>query len=380
MKPVSETRSDAFKASLEAGDVVLEFGQLAAPAPGAERAAVSVSERIVLPLETARRLHLSLGEALKPHAGALRAAEAQALPPEQAAAAMRPANAASDRPAPDSAGARAALLLRLVSELGVPFQHERSFRMMGGALHANRFLLSVDRRGIGGDARTRVLDICQRLSMPEALHGAATARFDTASCVHFGFEGDAGRVVVKLYLERPVPPEEARRARERGEAALLHVAFKWEPDSGAHVVSEYLWHPALSAAEIAARLERHVYLGADHGSRQIAQAVLEVAASHARVEELQYLEVREPGNGRRSFDLNLYNARLLVKDVQEALYRMRERYDVRPGQFQAIYDQIKGKVLGHLAGGLHRDGRDFFNVYYGVGSFPQFHGAFRAAR
>ena len=105
--------------------------------------------------------------------------------------------------------------------------------------------------------------------------------------------------------------------------------------------------------------------------------MLELAASRVAAEKLQYLEVHEPGNGRRSFDLNLYNAKLVVKDVQPQLQAMRERYGVRPGQFQALYDQIKGKVLGHLAGGVHRDGRDFFNVYYGVGSFPQFHEAFR---
>ncbi|HET7338956.1 MAG TPA: hypothetical protein VFK22_05365 [Candidatus Dormibacteraeota bacterium] len=330
----------------------------------------------MLPLETARRLHLSLGDALRPHEAALRAAEAQALAPADAAEAMRP-SAAAPRAAPDAAGERASVLLRLVAELGLPFQHERSFRMVDGALLANRFLLSVDRRGIGEDARARVLQICQRLDMPEALQQAASARFDMASTVHFGFEGDAGRVVVKLYLERTVPPEEARRARERGEPALLHLAFKWEPDSGAHVVTEYLWHPALSAAEIAARLERHVYQAAGEGSCAIAKSALELAAARAPAGELQYLEVQEPGNGRRSFDLNLYNAKLLVKDAQPQLYRMRDRFAVRPGQFQALYDQIKGKVLGHLAGGVHRDGRDFFNLYYGVGSFPQFHGAFR---
>jgi tryptophan halogenase len=378
VKPLAETRPDAFKAAVEAGDVVLEFGQVTQPAGVASAAAVAVSERIVLPLETARRLHLSLGEALKAHAGALRAAEAQALPPEQAAAAVRAAEPAP-RAAPDAAGESAALLLRLVTELGVPFQHERSFRITQGALQANRFLLSVDRRGIAGDARARVLDIARRLQMPEAAHAQAQARFDMASCIHFGFEGDDGRVVVKLYLERPVPPEEARRARERGEAALLHLAFKWEPASGAHVLSEYLWYPAHSAAEIAERLERHVYRAADPASLRIAREVLELAAARAPAAELQYLEVQEPGNGRRSFDLNLYNARLAVKDVQAQLQRMRERFDVRPGQFQALYDQIKGKVLGHLAGGVHRDGRDFFNLYYGVGSFPHFHGGFRRA-
>jgi tryptophan halogenase len=372
---VTEKRSDAFKAAIEAGDVVIEFGRVTGPAePG--NTAVAVSDRIVLPLETARRLHLSLGEALKPHAAALRAAEAQALAPEDAAEAMRPAAAAPRAPA-DAAGERASLLLRLVAELGVPFQHERSFRMVDGALLANRFLLSVDRRGIGGDAPARVLQICHRLDMPEPLRQAAAARFDMASTVHFGFEGDAGRVVAKLYLERTVPPEEARRARERGAPALLHLAFKWEPDSGAHVLTEYLWHPGLDAAQIGQRLEEHVYRGAGRDSLAIAKAALELAASRTPAGELQYLEVQEPGNGRRSFDLNLYNARLLIKDAQPQLYRMRERFAVRPGQFQALYDQIKGKVLGHLAGGVHRDGRDFFNVYYGVGSYPQFHGAFR---
>ena len=118
MNPVSDTPSDAFKASVEAGDVVIEFGRITEPASDSGRAAVAVSERIVLPMETARRLHLSLGEALKPHAAALRAAEAQSLAPADAAAAVRPARAGA-RAAPDAAGERAALLLRLVSELGV---------------------------------------------------------------------------------------------------------------------------------------------------------------------------------------------------------------------------------------------------------------------
>ena len=371
----AEVRADAFRASLESGDVVIEFGRVSEPASASAGAAVAVGQRIVLPLETARRLHLSLGEALAPHAAGLRAAEAQALPPEHAATAVRPEP--SVRAAPDRAGERATLLLRLVGELGVPFQHERSFRVTEGTLHANRFLLTVDRRGIAGDPRARILDIATRLGLPQPLREHAGERFAHASSVHFGFEGDAGRVVVKLYLERAVGEEEARRARERGEPALLHLAYKWEPDSGAHVVSEYLWHPGLDAAAIAERLARHVYRGAEEGSQEIARAVLEVAAPRAPAGTLQYLEVQEPGNGRRSFDLNLYNARLQVKDVQAQLYRMRERYGVRPGQFQALYDQIKGKVLGHLAGGVHRDGRDFFNVYYGVGSFPQFHGGFR---
>ena len=82
-------------------------------------------------------------------------------------------------------------------------------------------------------------------------------------------------------------------------------------------------------------------------------------------------------NARRSFDLNLYNAKLQVKDMQPLLHRMREHFGVRPGQMQALYDQIKTKALGHLAGGVHRNGEDFFNVYYGVVGLPHFHAGFR---
>ncbi len=105
---------------------------------------------------------------------------------------------------------------------------------------------------------------------------------------------------------------------------------------------------------------------------EIAKAALEMAVAKAPAEKLQYLEVQEDANSRRSFDLNLYNAKLQVKDIQPLLQRMREHFGVRAGQFQALYDQINNKALGHLAGGVHRDGKDFFNVYYGVVGFPHF--------
>jgi len=362
--------------SLEAGDIVVEFGRVARTASTQGEAAVAVSDRIVMPLETSRRLLLSLNDALRRHAPGLRAAEAKSLSPGEAAAATRPGQGAVHAP-PNEAGEKAALLFRLVGEMGVPHQYERSFRISAGGLHANRFLLTVGRRDIAGDARERVLGICERLEMPPALRKTAGERFETARCVHFGFEGDAGGVICKLYLERLVPDEEARQARERAQPVLLHLAFKWNPVSEEHVTTEYLWHPALTAAEIGGRLAQHVYRDGAQDSLAIANAVLALAAGKVPAEQLQYLEVQEQDNGRRSFDLNLYNARLQVKDLQPLLYRMRELYAVRPGQFQALYDQIKMKVLGHLAGGVHRNGKDFFNLYYGVTGLPHFHEGFR---
>jgi len=375
MEHVTETMADAFKVALELGDVVLEFGRSGEPVPMNGERTVAVTDHIVLPLDTARRLLLSLDDSLKRYEAALRAAEAKALSPAEAALAARPGQVAARAPA-NAAGERAALLLRLVGELGVPHQYERSFRISAAGLLANRFLLTVDKRDLTGDARARVLGICDSLEMPHPLRAAAEDRFGMAGCVHFGFEGDAGSTICKLYLERAVAPEEARRARARREPVLLHLAFKWEIETAKQVTTEYLWHPALSAAEIEGRLAGHVYRDGQEASLAIVKATLALAAGKVAAEQLQYLEVQEEGNGRRSFDLNLYNAQLQVKDVQPLLYRMRELYAVRPGQFQALYDQIKAKALGHLAGGVHRDGGDFFNLYYGVAGFPLFHHRF----
>lgn len=379
MASARQSEADAFKISLEAGDVVIEFGRTGAPAAPGGTPAVAVSDRVVLPLETARRLALSLGDSVGRHATALRAAEAKALPPDEAAEAARPGRGPVRAPA-DAAAEKGALLQRLVAELGVPHQYERSFRISEAGLMANRYLLTVDRRDLLGDPRERLLAICDRLEMPRALRAEAEARFEMTSCAHFGFEGDPGHPVCKLYLERKVPPEEAHRARERGEPVLLHLAFKWELGGPTAVVSEYLWHPAFTAAEIEQRLASHVYRDGPPASLALAQEALRLGAARAAAEQLQYLEVQEPGNGRRSFDLNLYNARLQLKDLQPVLYRMRELYGVRPGQFQALYDQIKGKLLGHIAGGVHRNGKDFFNLYYGVAGLPLFSEGFRRAQ
>jgi non-ribosomal peptide synthetase component F len=81
---------------------------------------------------------------------------------------------------------------------------------------------------------------------------------------------------------------------------------------------------------------------------------------------LQFLEVGEEGNERRSFDLNLYDAGLTLRDAQAPLARLRQHYGVRPGQYQALYDQVSARRLGHIAGGLHRAGESFATVYYGV--------------
>ena len=419
MDPMQPSLADAFKLSVDGDNVIIEFGHAAGrTAVGEPR--VAVTDRIVLPRANVHRLTVQLDEALRPHATGLRLAAAQALPPAQAAVAARLGQAAvaagsghaavaagsghaavaarsghaavaagpgqpggatrpaqtSRRPTPEEAGDKAALLIRLVGELDVPHQYERSFRISERSLQANRFLLTFNTRDVPGDACARILAICDRMSMPRAVRDMAQAEFGMANCLHFGFEGDADSIVCKLYLERAVPPAEARQARADQRPVLLHLAFKWDVSRQEAVTTRYHWFPALTAADIDARLA-HVYGAQGGASLDMARAMLDLTRDRVAAEQLQYLEVEEVENDRRSFDLNLYNAKMQMKDVQPLLGRMREHFSVRPGQFQALYDQVKGLSLGHLAGGVHRNGKDFFNLYYGVVGLPLFSDRFQ---
>jgi hypothetical protein len=371
METTDPMLADGFKLSVEGGQVVIEFGQGAGlAADGRQR--VAVTDRIVLPRVIAERLMSQLDDALKPHAAALRLDQTQTLTPAQAAVAERQGPVPA-RPAQDQSGARAAELIQAVGALGVPHQYERSFRISRAGLSANRFLLTLDPRDIVGDARARIMEICERMRMPDAARRQAAERFAQARCVHFGFEGDSGSIICKLYLERLVPPEEAVGAGKTG--APLHLAFKWDLLKGGFVTTHYHWFPALSVSGIEARFDR-VYGGGDGASRRIASEVLRHAAERAPAERLQYLEVWEEENDRRSFDLNLYNSKMSMRDVQSAITAMRDHFGVRPGHFQALYDQVRGLALGHLAGGVHRGGEDFFNLYYGVVTLPRFSDGF----
>ncbi len=40
-------------------------------------------------------------------------------------------------------------------------------------------------------------------------------------------------------------------------------------------------------------------------------------------------------------------------------------YSIPEEQFHKLYEPAKSHILEHLAGGIDRQGRDFFTIYYG---------------
>jgi tryptophan halogenase len=347
---VSDARADAFRASVAQGEIRLEFG-----ARRPEGETVALTHSLGLPAHTALRLLSRLRESLRDNA------RRAPVSPRQAVSEMGTTLVNAQ---PDPAAERAATLFRLVSALGVPFQHERSFRMAREALLANRVLLSVGRAQLGAGAAARVLDLCRELGMPRSLHAGVPQLVAQARGLHFGFEAGARGDLYKVYFEREAAVAEAAK----GDRVLLHLAYKWDAAQPERcVTTRYLWRPRLDAPALREEMARAY--GPDHAAAlECTAAVLDMAAANADARALQFLEVGEDDGSRRSFDLNVYDAGLSLRDAQAPLARLRQHFAIRPGQFQALFDQVSAKRLGHIAGGVHRDGGAFATVYYGVES------------
>lgn len=366
MKP---TTVNSFRAELLADGIAIEFGVADEDIPPEQDSDVALCDRIELTSAAARHLAVSLDEALQKVNTSVKAApDAARMAQDRVTPRGRtPVNAPQD-PSAETAGR----LMQLVNGLDVPYQYERSVRIARETLLANRFLLTLNRADLGDNALEQCLDIAQQLGMPGSLQRQVAEPLADAVCVHFGFESNADDVVCKLYLERSVPEDERVKAIARDEPVLLHLAFKWAMRGDMRVITRYFWYPLAPVATIRDRITALFAASDDAECAAFALNALELAGARVGAEKLQYLEVREDDTGRSSFDLNVYEADLQMKDLQPQLNNLRDHFDVKPGSFQAIYDQIRQHSLGHIAGGVHRNGEEFFNLYHGVESFPRF--------
>lgn len=334
-------RADAFRAGFKRGELFAQFGVKHAQPGGANESIVKLSNCLVMPPATAKRLAIALNEVLQQH-------EAENVP--------RHADPKADR------------LLRIVADLGTRYAYEHSFRVCRGALLTNRFLLSIDASVIADKPGEEIIGFCDRLGMPDLYIETAQENLSSAKFIHFGFEENETGRLYKVYLEfGDAGDDGAGVGSSTPDPYLLHLAFKWDiSDRTRRVLTQYILHPSIGAREIEARLSRLYGDGECGESLRIARGVLELAASRGTDEDLQYLEVSEDESGRRSFDLNVYDVNLTVEDLHPMLVKMCQVHEVSLDRLDALYVPIKSSRFGHLAGGVHRDGRDFFNVYYGV--------------
>ena len=255
-------------------------------------------------------------------------------------------------------------LIAAVAGLGAPFRFERSFRLSPAGLSPDRFLMSVTKAAIPNSPEESIAGICRDLKMPDPMLDEAIGEMAGAKFVHWGLEDDLEQRICKVYLEYPT--SNVLFDPDHG-PLLLHLAFKWNPSKPSQAVRTcYQLYPRLELSQIQDRLKQ-IYI-ANHSlpSLSIADSILKKTAERLLPREIQYLEVNEANNPRRSFDLNLYDAELTIADLRAEIEQMANRFSQNSAKINAFVDQIQHFPAGHLAGGTHRNGSDFFNIYYGA--------------
>jgi tryptophan halogenase len=259
-------------------------------------------------------------------------------------------------------------LKRLVRDLDVRHGHERSIKALDGALLANRYLLSLHKDSLGPDPRAKLFGICDKLDMPELYREPIDTNLPAADIVHLGFEEGVTAPRYKLYLEFAARFKRSLEdARATGDPQLVYLAFKWEPTPPArHTVARYTCQPFLGPGGMVARLSKILAHRNDSIPFRVTARLLELAMERIPCEELFFMEVEEENNPRRSFDLNVYNASFTMHEVEPLLSQVWRYFRIPEARSRQLLESVRHETFGHVSGGIGRDGKEFFSVYFGV--------------
>lgn len=260
--------------------------------------------------------------------------------------------------------ARLAILpFQVLKAHGLPNAYERSFKMAGGRLLANRYLL-----GVPGErpSRATAASIARALVMPASLRDQFLDELEHADGILLGFEAGTEDATLKLYLEyRPSPNGRDRsdvQATRGTEGRLLHQGFKWCVGSDARPrVTFYRERYVKSARDL---LHHFAELGLQPTTLAVLQAVLRQISDDRALAGLRLSEVSENCTARKGLDLNAYSTQLRVVAIEPALREAAQGLNIDELALNRLMQLTRPALLGHLAAGLDAEGRDYLSVYF----------------
>lgn len=255
-------------------------------------------------------------------------------------------------------------LLDLLTNAGLPFGAEASFKLTQGHMLADRLMLGVRAKHAPWPV---VADIAQQLGMPAPLLPLLSAHHTDADVVLFGMEQGPDQCVFKIYLEFWNKVARDVMATRDRTPQLLDLGIKWVAGEAQARVAKYWCYPLLSPAECSDRL-RLLYGVPTQASEafDLANSLLVSAAQQRPGASFIYIEVEETGTPRRSFDLNIYKAGLRMCDAQAWLDQLAAHFKPPAEAFATLMSNIAQHPLGHISGGTDRHGQDFLTVYHEV--------------
>ena len=259
-----------------------------------------------------------------------------------------------------------AYLEALVRRLDSPYGYERSVKIIDARIYNERMLLSLHRDSLGGAPELRLGEMLGQLDFPTARTPDVLALLHRSDHVHFGYERYSTGFLYKCYLEDSTAFTGAGAGSHGGDS-LVYTAFKWSPGNTRDPrTSYYIGYPSASLPEIR-EIIRAVY---QYPAVPVVLAVVMGILDDPRLQDddnrPMVMTVTEADNPRLSFDLNLYDAEMQVRDMEDALLQVAGYFELDLQAWREFYRHIAGYRLGHLAGGRDASGREFFTLYFGV--------------
>lgn len=363
-KDVFTVRADVAQVKASRDEFMLLFGAAQKGQPNKGELRVDLLDRVVLSPFTAKRLLVQLHRIIMDYESQFGVLD-EAIAVRERLLPTPPLQPPSFRS--EQAAQKVDLCLRLLERLHIKPAFERSFKVKEKTLFKNRFLLGFEKDLIEPAANEKILDMCEQMGMPPVLMAGFLKHLPEASIVGFGFGENEKTCIVRAYLEFGVRYYRAMKSNPHDpDPYLSHLGFKWDvSDNTNGVVTEYTCHPAYRTEDMLERVSSEVYKNRERNPYDIVKGILDLASSKAGTDKFLFLSVHEGGNPRNSFDINVYRAGLHMKEIYSFLLEIGRYYSIPDTQLHDIYDPVKTKILGHMAGGIDRSGHDFLTLYFG---------------
>jgi hypothetical protein len=267
----------------------------------------------------------------------------------------------------EKARERVGFLFELLNNLDLKVGLERSFKVSEKTLLPNRFLLGFIPDSSRRNPYEKILNVCKGMRMPEKFLHPFERDLPEATMVGFGVEEDETACVVKAYLEFKKRYAEAlKKGLGKSDSYVSHWGYKWDSaDNTRGALAKYTCFPALSVGDMLGKIADAYYREREKSPLGIVRGIVEAGSRKVGPDKFLYLEVNEENNPRSSYDINLYGANLRLEEIHPYFQEMCRHFVIPAEGFRALYEPIKNRTLGHLAGGVDRKGRDFLTVYFG---------------
>lgn len=241
----------------------------------------------------------------------------------------------------------------------IPAAYERSFKMNHRGIFANRYMLALQRRFLGG----AVDAVLEQLGCPEEARAEIKESNEKASMAAIGCEESNGNLTYRFYLDYHdcVTEERKRLGNNVRKSLLAFQGWKWNLDRIHSHRSDYWQQINIAKSDLSQLIE--ATLGTSSFlTAHVQELVNNLCADTHWLPTV--LLATDTQSTRTSFDLNLYEQQKKVVEFHGFLERVSNGLELPSGLLRRVMEITGNQLLGHISAGLSSQKSEFLTVYF----------------